>query len=100
MQEMVIHKARELKPATRAAIEAEFGRTLRDDEEISIAARIVGEDYKENGPEAALRQLEKHYQRMDEKTRDIPEQEIAEVLHEAIRSVRPHYKEPGEGYSG
>lgn len=47
----------------------------------------------EDSREVVLRRLEAHYARMDEKTKDIPEQEIEEVLLEAIRSVRPHYEE-------
>ena len=42
---------------------------------------------------AALRRLEAYYARMDEKTKDVPGQEIEEILLEAIRSVRPGYEE-------
>ena len=93
MPDALVHKARELRPETRAAIEAEFGRPLHDDEEISIAARRAGESSTEASRKAALRRLEAHYASMDEKTKDIPENEIEEILLEAIRSVRPHYEE-------
>ncbi len=36
MSNVLIHKARELKPQTRAAVEAELGRSLKDDEDVSI----------------------------------------------------------------
>jgi len=104
MPDMLIHKANELKPQTRKAIEAEFGRALRDDEEISIAARAsegapapssasAFDSPAESAHSAALRRLEAHYARMDEKTADIPEEEIEQILLEAIRSVRPIYQE-------
>src|SRR5260370_40376590 len=38
MSNVLIHKARELKPQTRAAVEAELGRALKDDEDVSIMA--------------------------------------------------------------
>ncbi len=90
---MLVHRVKDLKPAIRAAIEAEFGRPLRDDEEVSIAASPAGESSEEGTRAAALLWLEAYYARMDEKTKDIPEQEIEQILHEAIRSVRPHYEE-------
>ncbi len=93
MPDVLVHKARELKPQTRAAIEAELGRALRDDEEVSIAASAVEETSTGGSRPAALRRLEAHYARMDEKTKDIPEEEIEQILLEAIRSVRPGYEE-------
>ncbi len=38
MPNVAVHKAGELKAETRAAVEAELGRSLRDDEEVSIMA--------------------------------------------------------------
>ena len=93
MSDLLVHKASELKPETRAAIEAEFGRALRDDEEVSIVARAPEKSSTESQHQAALRRLEAHYARMDEKTKDIPEKEIEEILLDAIRSVRPNYEE-------
>ncbi len=37
----LIHKANELKPKTRAAVEAELGRLLKDDEAVSIMASAI-----------------------------------------------------------
>ena len=38
MLSVLIHKVSEMKPQIRAAVEAELGRSLRDDEEVSIMA--------------------------------------------------------------
>ena len=38
MPNVLIYKARALKPQTRAAVEAELGRALKDDEDVSIMA--------------------------------------------------------------
>src|SRR5258706_14722151 len=93
MSDVLVHKASDLKPQTRAAIEAEFGRRLRDDEEISIAARAAEDVSTGSSRAEAVRRLEAHYARMDEKTKDIPEEEIEHLLLEAIRSARPGYEE-------
>ena len=37
--------------------------------------------------------LERHFENADQKTKDIPEDEWEEILLEAIRSVRPGYRE-------
>jgi hypothetical protein len=89
MPELVTHKASDLQPQTRAALEAEFGRFLRDSDEVSITTKAPSEEERQ----AALRRLEAHYARMDERTKDIPEEEIEEIMLEALRSVRPDYQE-------
>jgi len=43
MQNVLIHKASELKAETRAAVEAELGRSLEDHEEVSIMAFVPHE---------------------------------------------------------
>jgi hypothetical protein len=89
MPELVTHKASDLKPQTRAALEAEFGRFLRDNDEVSITTKTPSEEERQ----AALLRLEAHYALMDERTKDIPDEEIEEIMLEAIRSVRPGYEE-------
>jgi hypothetical protein len=90
---VLIHKAAELRPQTRAALEAELGRPLQDDEEVSIMAFLphaapMGETRRE-----AARRLEEHLTRIDEKTKSVPEGEIEDALDDALRSVRPGYRE-------
>jgi hypothetical protein len=40
MHDALLHKAKEFKPATRAALEDELGRPLQDDEEVSILTYV------------------------------------------------------------
>ena len=93
MANVVIHKAGELRPQTRAALEAELGRSLHEDEEVSIMAFLpheapVGEDRLE-----ARQRLEDHLNRIDHKMKGVPEEEIEEAINEALRSIRPGYRE-------
>ncbi|HKV63351.1 MAG TPA: hypothetical protein VJO16_15675 [Candidatus Acidoferrum sp.] len=69
MPNVLVYKARTLKPQTRAAIEAELGRSLKDDEDVSImafgtqdaatggagsrAGQKVGADFKKLGKKTA-----------------------------------------------
>src|SRR5439155_10553223 len=66
MLSVLIHKVSEMKPQIRAAVEAELGRSLRDDEEVSIMAfephsAPTGESRRD-----AARALQEHFNRIDQ----------------------------------
>ena len=87
------HKAKELKPATRAALEAELGRAFADDESVNVS---VYPPYVEPSPESrkeASERLRQHFEKVD--ARGIPgtDEEIEADIIEAMRSVRPGYRE-------
>lgn len=65
MPNVLIHKANELKPQTRAAVEAELGRPLRDDEDVSIMAFETHEAPTGEARQEAGQKLEAHLKRMD-----------------------------------
>ncbi len=93
MGNVLIHKARELRPRTRAALEAELGRCLQDNEEVSIMAFEPHETPAGDARGGAARGLEEYFDRIDQKSKDIPDQEMQDALNEAVRSVRPGYCE-------
>jgi hypothetical protein len=68
MGNVLVRKADDLKPETRAALTEEEQQEL-------------------------IRRLQDHFDLADKKTKDIPEQEWEDILLEAIRSVRPGYQE-------
>jgi hypothetical protein len=92
MPDVLIHKASEMKPQTRAALEAELGRALRDTEEVSIMAFEPHPAPTGEARSQAARGLAEHFKRIDEKAKDTPECEMEETLDEAFRSVRPRYR--------
>jgi hypothetical protein len=94
MHSVLINKASDLKPHTREVLESEFGRRFRDDEEVSIMAFLPHEAPTDEARREAAARLEQHFERMDERTADIPEEEVDEIVIEAMRSVRPGYQEP------
>jgi hypothetical protein len=66
---------------------------LQDNEEVSIMAFVPHEAPKGETRREAARRLGDYLKRIDEKTKGLPEAEMEEVLDEAIRSVRPGYRE-------
>jgi len=87
MPNVLIHKASELKAETRVALEAELGRSLQDDEKVSIMTFVphaapTGEARTEAG-----RKLQDHFNRIDQKLKGAPEEEAEEALDEAIRKA-------------
>ncbi len=93
MPSLLIHRASELKTETRAALEAELGRSLQDDEEVSIMTFVphaapTGAEHLQAG-----HNLQDHFHRIDQKLKGASPEETEEALDEAIRSVRPGYRE-------
>jgi len=99
MPSVLTHKASDLKPLTREVLESEFGRRFQDDEEVSIMAFRPHEPPAEEARRQAGARLEQHFQRMDARTKDIGEDEVDDIVIEAMRSVRPGYRERRPGPS-
>jgi hypothetical protein len=90
---VLIHKASELRPKTRAALEAELGRRLQDNEQVSIMVFVPHEAPRGKARREAGRRLEEELNRIDAKTKTVREAEAEAALDEALRSVRPGYRE-------
>ena len=93
MTTVLIQKASELKAGTRLALEAELGRSLQDDEEVSIMAFVphaapTGADHAD-----AADKLRAHFNRIDQKLKGAPKQEAEASLDEALSNARPGYRE-------
>jgi hypothetical protein len=93
MGNVLIHKASELKPGMRVALEAELGRSLRDNEEVSIIAFEPHEAPKGNARKRAARKVREHFSRIDRRTKQSSAKELNNALREALGSVRPGYRE-------
>lgn len=93
MTNVLIHRADELKPQTRAAVEAELGRALADDEDVSIMALALHDAPVGEARNTAQDSLKAHLGRMDTKTAALSEAEAEQVLGEALRAVRAGYRE-------
>jgi len=93
MSNVLIHKARELKPQTRAAVEAELGRSLKDDEDVSIMAFATHEAPVGEARSLAGQKLETYFKRIDKQTATVTEEDAESALQEALKKARPGYRE-------
>jgi len=95
MRDALLHKASELKPETRAALECEFGRPLQDDEEVSIVAYPpfpTHDSPDEATRQAAAARLQAVFERFDRENTTPPE-ETEQIVLEALRHRKPGYRE-------
>jgi hypothetical protein len=93
MPDVLIHKARELKPQLRAAVEAELGRSLKDDEDVSIMAFATHEAPTGEARSRAGQKLETYFKKIDKQTANVTDEEAEAALQEALKQVRPGYRE-------
>lgn len=93
MPNVLIHKARELKPQTRAAVEAELGRSLSDEEDVSIMAFATHEAPAGEVRSRANQDLAAYLKRVDKQTAKVTGEEAEETLQEALKKARPGYRE-------
>ena len=95
MEQSSLHSARKLPQPIRIALERLLGRTLSDNEAISVRAYQPHEAPSPEQQRHLIGELQSHFARIDERTKDIPDSEREEILDEAIRSVRPGYRPVG-----
>jgi hypothetical protein len=89
MPNVMIYKARALKPQTRAAVEAELGRSLKDDEDVSIMAFGTHDSPASEACSRAGQKLETHFNRIDKKTASGPNKVAEATMQRALNKVRP-----------
>ena len=90
---LVTHKASDLGPQTRAALEAEYGRHLQDDEEVGLLAFLPHDAPTGEAHKQAARSLDASLRRIEQELKDIPVDEFEEIFLEAMRNARPGYEE-------
>ncbi len=93
MPNVLIHKVSELKAGTRVALEAELGRSLQDDEEVSIMALVPHDAPRGEARMDAVKKLRDHFNRIDQTLKGAPIEETEEALNEGLGNVRPGYRE-------
>jgi hypothetical protein len=85
----MVHQVKNLSPDQRVVLEALLGRTLREDESLTIRPSIV---LKEAPTGEARVQAAKRYiddlDRMGQRVKNVPEGEIEAAIDEAIKHVR------------
>ena len=92
MQNVSIQKAGDLSAEVKSAVESLLGRRLEADEEISIMAFRSHEAPRGAAREELVERLSGMMDTMAQRTREASNEELDEVLDDAMRSVRPGYR--------
>jgi len=87
----MIHKAKDLSPDQRAAIESLLGRRILEDETLSIRT-IASPALSEERKQELVEQLKKYFAEVDAGRKPGSPEEAEDVINEAMRSVRPGYR--------
>ena len=90
MQNVAIHKARELSPETRMVVENELGRPLREDEEVTIMAFAPHDAPSGESHRELARRLEETINKTAERVRNVAGDELEDAINEAVHHVRSH----------
>ena len=88
----MIHKAKDLSPEQRLAIEGLLGRAIAEQEEISVRALPEVSAVSSERRREIVAGLEAHFAQVDAQRRPVSPQEADDILNEALRSTRPHYR--------
>ena len=87
----MVHKAKDLSPEQKVAIESLLGRRVLDDEAISVRA-IEPPALSDQQKHELAEQLRKYFAEVDARRRPGSAEQAEDVLTDAIRSSRPGYR--------
>jgi len=87
----MIHRAKDLSPDQRAAIESLLGRRMLEDEAISIRA-IESPPLSVERKQELLEQLKRYFDEVDAHRQAGSPKEAEEIINEAMKSVRRGYR--------
>jgi len=87
----MIHKAKDLSPDQRAAIESLLGRRILEDETISVRA-IESPSLSDERKRELVEQLKKYFAEVDGRRKPGSSEEAEEIINDAMKSVRPGYR--------
>jgi hypothetical protein len=95
----MLFRAEELTPEQKSAIETLLGRPLAESEDVMVdttvrPGRILPSTVTDEEREAAWDGLKAYFARIDAHRAQVPisEEEEEEIILEALRSTRPHYR--------
>jgi hypothetical protein len=90
-QDSSVHSIRDLSPAQREALEALLGRTLGEEERVSVrvfSGQLVREAPVGEAREKAFRELSASMERIAKRAEGIPDDELDAAIGEAANYVR------------
>jgi L-lactate utilization protein LutC len=86
----MIHKAKDLSPDQKAAVESLVGRQILEGEAVSIRAfepPVLSDQRRQE----IVDSLKRYFAQVDANSRSVSAEEAEQAITEAMRSARPHY---------
>jgi len=91
-----MHLVKDLSPEQKTAVESLLGRSISEDEAVSLKAikpaAIVPSQLTEEQRIAALERLDSYFARVDAQRQPVSEEEEDSIIIETLRSTRPGYR--------
>ncbi len=88
----MIHKAKDLSPEQRLAVEGLLGRAIAEQEDVSVRALPEAPQLSPERRREIIAGLEAHFAQVDAQRQTVSPQEADEIINEALRSARPNYR--------
>ncbi len=86
----MIHKARDLSPDQKAAVESLLGRQILEGEAVSVRA-FEPPLLSDRRRQEIVDSLKQYFAQLDANSKSVSAEEADEAINEAMRSTRPHY---------
>ena len=86
----MIHKAKDLSPDQKAAVESLVGRQILEDEAVSVRAfepPVLSDQRRQKIVES----LKRYFAQVDANSKPVSAEEVDEAITEAMLSTRPNY---------
>jgi L-lactate utilization protein LutC len=86
----MIHKARDLSPDQKAAVESLLGRQILEGEAVSVRVfepPVLSDQRRQE----IVDLLKRYFAQVDANGKSVSAEEADEAITEALRSTRPHY---------
>jgi L-lactate utilization protein LutC len=86
----MIHKAKDLSPDQKAAVESLLGRQILEGEAVSVRA-FEPPALSDQRRQEIVDSLKRYFAQVDANSRSVSAEEAEQAITEAMRSTRPHY---------
>ena len=86
----MIHKAKDLSPEQKVAVESLLGRRVLEEEAVSVRA-FEPPALSDRRRQEIAESLKQYFAEVDASRKPVSAEEAEETITEAIRSTRPHY---------
>ena len=95
----MLYHVKDLSPEQRLTVESLLGRSISEDEAVSIkalpSAHIVPSKLSDDERSEVREKLRRYFEGVDTRRRPVSGEEEEAIVNEALRSTRPNYRPAG-----